>query len=89
MKLNVKAIPGAQRTEVMEWLNDVTVKIRLNAQPEKGKANAELISFLSKQLGLPKSCITVLKGTTSRDKVVGLSEMDWEALRSCLISTRR
>ena len=54
MKLNVKAIPGAQRTEVMGWLDETTVKIRLNAQPEKGKANAELIAFLAKQLGIAK-----------------------------------
>ncbi|PIR47448.1 hypothetical protein COV06_03245 [Candidatus Uhrbacteria bacterium CG10_big_fil_rev_8_21_14_0_10_50_16] len=84
MKLNVKAIPGAQRTEVMGWLDETTVKIRLNAQPEKGKANAELIAFLAKQLGIAKSSCTVLRGTTSRDKVVGLPEREWEELRAIL-----
>ncbi len=84
MKLQVKAIPGAQRTEVMEWLDEQTVKIRLNAQPEKGKANIELVKFLSKQLGVPKSQMTILKGTTSREKTVGLPDMEWDLIRGSL-----
>lgn len=84
MKLLVRAIPGAQRTQVMEWLDDNHVKIRLNAAPEKGKANAELITFVAKRLGIPKSHVTVLKGTTSRNKTLGLPDMDLEELRGRL-----
>lgn len=84
MKLLVKAIPGAQRTEVMEWLEENKVKIRLNAVPEKGKANDELIGYLSKKLSVPRSHITILKGATSREKTVGLPDMEWEVVREVL-----
>jgi uncharacterized protein YggU (UPF0235/DUF167 family) len=42
----------------------------LNAVPEKGRANIELISFLSKSLRIPKSAITILRGDTSRTKTL-------------------
>lgn len=84
MKLLVRAVPGAQRTEVMEWMDENHVKIRLNAAPEKGKANAELIGFVAEQLGIPKSHVTVLKGTTSRNKTLGLPNIDMTEIRNAL-----
>ena len=36
--------------------NEKFVKISVNAVPEKGKANKELISFLAKNLKIAKSC---------------------------------
>lgn len=84
MKLLVRAVPGAQRTEVMEWMDENQVKIRLNAAPEKGKANTELVAFVAKRLGIPKSHVTVLKGTTSRNKTLGLPDMDMAEIRNAL-----
>ncbi|MCB1080313.1 MAG: DUF167 domain-containing protein, partial [Chlamydiia bacterium] len=46
--------------------------VRLTAAPEKGKANESLITILSKHFKIPKSAITILKGETSRHKVVQL-----------------
>ena len=36
--------------------------------PEDGKANKQIIRLLAKELGLPKSTITMIRGHTSRDK---------------------
>lgn len=72
MKLTVKVIPGAQRTEVVE-ATSTTMKVRLNAVPEKGRANVELIKLLSKHFGVRKSMINILKGHLGRDKVVEVS----------------
>lgn len=44
------------------------LKITLRAIPEKGKANQELIAFLSKILHLNKSSITIISGETDRYK---------------------
>jgi uncharacterized protein (TIGR00251 family) len=55
------------------------VKIRLTAPPVEGAANAELIAFLAKKLGVPKSAVRVVKGERGREKVVevdGLSAED-------------
>jgi len=72
----VKALPNSQRTEAA-GLYGGAVKIRVNAAPEKGKANREIESFLSGLLGLKKREVEVIKGLSSRDKTVkasGISE---------------
>ena len=54
-------------------------QVRVAAPPVKGKANKELIAFLSQLLDVSKSAITVLKGHTTRHKVVaivGLSQAE-------------
>ncbi len=53
-------------------MDDDTIKIRIKAAPEKGKANAELIKFLSKQYGLPKEKISIISGSTDRTKLIKL-----------------
>lgn len=51
-------------------MDDETIKIRLKAVPEKGKANAEVIRFLSKELGLPKENVSIISGSTDRTKLI-------------------
>ncbi|MCP5504234.1 MAG: DUF167 domain-containing protein [Chlamydiales bacterium] len=69
MKISVKVLPKSSKNEIVGWENDV-LKVRLTAVPEKGKANEALISLLAKEYGVPKSAITILKGTSSQRKVV-------------------
>ena len=63
----VKVIPKSPRTEIVGELADGTLKIRVAAVPDKGKANAELCSFLSKDIGAP---VEVISGQTSTLKLV-------------------
>ncbi len=66
----------------MGWENE-ELKVRLNAVPEKGKANEELIAFLAKTWKLPKSSLSIQSGLTSRHKKVlvrGLTLQDLEVL---------
>ena len=49
--------------EGAKWL-----KINVISVPEKGKANQELIKFLSKELKLAKSDFTILSGELDRYK---------------------
>lgn len=49
------------------------LKINLTAVPEKGKANQELIKFLSKVLGVPKSAFSLLSGDTDRYKRIAVA----------------
>jgi uncharacterized protein len=46
------------------------LKIRINAVPEKGKANKELIKFISKKYNIEKSKINIISGMTSRIKII-------------------
>jgi len=61
--------PNAKKTEVLEWLDDHTVKIAIAAPAEENKANVELVRFLSKQV---KRRVRIKSGLTSKRKVVEL-----------------
>jgi len=52
---------------------DRALHLRIAAPPVKGKANQELIKFLSDILGVSKSNLTIEKGMTSKMKVIGIS----------------
>ena len=66
----VKVIPKSSRTEIVGELGDGTLKVRVAAVPEKGKANAELCAFLAKEIGAE---VEVVSGQTSAMKLVRLS----------------
>lgn len=61
--------PGASKNSISGYYGD-SLKICLNAPPVDGKANEELIKFLSKTLDIPKSAILIMSGETSRSKLV-------------------
>lgn len=69
MKYTVKVIPKSSITEIIEHRDDF-LKIKLKSIPEKGKANEELIKFLSKHFKTAKSNIKIIKGETDRNKIV-------------------
>lgn len=61
--------PGGSRSEVVGEHGE-RIKIKIKAPPVDGKANKELIAFLSKLLRMPKSSLGILRGETSRQKDV-------------------
>lgn len=72
--LRIKVIPKSSKNEVVEIMKDdsgeETIKIRINATPEKGKANQELIKFLSKEMDVPKSNISIISGKSDQIKLI-------------------
>jgi len=73
--LNIKAQPGASRDEFVGLQGDA-LKIRVKAPPVDSAANKALVKFLSKTIRIPKSCISIIKGSTSRHKQILLSGLD-------------
>jgi uncharacterized protein len=71
--IEVKVLPRAAKSEVTGLLADGTVKAKVAAIPEKGKANEELRVLLASYFGLPKSKVRILSGETSQHKRVSLS----------------
>lgn len=70
--LRIKVIPKSSKTEITDIMDDDTIKIRIKAAPEKGRANIELIRFLSKELILPKENISIISGKTEQLKLIKL-----------------
>jgi uncharacterized protein (TIGR00251 family) len=71
IRLEIKAVPGASKTE-FAGVKDGRLRVRLAAAPEDGKANAELLNFLSKSLNCPKRDLRLLSGEKSRLKTIAL-----------------
>ncbi len=77
----IKAIPNAPRSEVVGWLGDA-LKVKVHAPPLEGRANDELCRFLADTLGLPRRAVTILRGDTSRQKLVRIEGFDAATLRA-------
>lgn len=67
--LSVKVVPGASQNKIAGWIGDA-VKIRVQAPPEKGKANAAVISLLADFLNIPAKHLSICAGHASQNKVV-------------------
>jgi uncharacterized protein (TIGR00251 family) len=76
-RLTVRVTPNAGRNEIIAFSGGV-LQVRIAAPPVKGKANKELTDFLSKTLGVRKSSISIIKGQTSRNKVIAIEGMNRE-----------
>ena len=81
--LAIKAIPNAPRTEIVGWLGDA-LKIKVHAPPVEGRANDALCAFLAEHLGVPRRAITVLRGDTSRQKLIRIEGLSLTDLRARL-----
>nr|WP_246319415.1 DUF167 domain-containing protein [Nocardioides kongjuensis] len=70
--LAVRVQPGASRTGVAgaAGVDGAELKIRLASPPVDGRANDELVRWLAKELGVPRSAVSLVRGATSRSKVV-------------------
>jgi uncharacterized protein (TIGR00251 family) len=77
--LRLRVHPNAGRNEVSGFTGDV-LQVKIAAPPEKGKANRELIAFLSRALGVSQSSLTIVRGQTSRNKVIAVANLSREEL---------
>lgn len=69
VRLTLKIVPGASQDKVVGRLGEA-LKLRVRAQPERGKANAAVIALLAQYLHVPDSAIQVVTGHTSSTKIV-------------------
>ena len=84
-RLRVRAQPRASRTEVAGEHGDA-LRIRVAVPPVDGAANDELTRFLAKRLRVAPSQVSVVSGSSSRDKVVQIDGLEPDAVRAALLS---
>jgi uncharacterized protein len=82
--LHVRLQPRARRDEVVGERGDLVV-IRVTAPPVDGKANAALCGLVARAAGVASSRVAVVRGQTSRDKVVRVEGIEEAALRAALL----
>lgn len=76
-RISLRVYPNAARNEVVGFADGV-LRLKVAAAPVRGEANRELIAFLAKLLGVDKSALTIIKGHTSRNKLLAVSGLDPE-----------
>lgn len=69
-RLAVKVTPGAREESVT--LTDGAVLVKVRAPADKGAANLAVIAVVARALGLAPSRVTMLRGATSRAKLLGV-----------------
>ncbi|MDF1497685.1 MAG: DUF167 domain-containing protein [Patescibacteria group bacterium] len=74
MTITVKIIPNAKNTEVVGYEGKI-LKIRISAPAVEGKANKELIKIMAEVCDCAPSEIEILKGHTSKTKLLDVPTM--------------
>ena len=85
----VRVTPRAGRNRIAEVLSDGTIKIHLTAAPVDGEANEQLIAFLAKILGVPKSRTEIVAGETGQNKLISVLGIDPASLHERILAQLR
>jgi len=70
--LRLRIQPKASRDAFIAPYGEDYYKVAISSPPVDGKANQQLIKFLSRNFGLPRSKITLESGARSRSKSLRL-----------------
>ena len=70
MTRRVKVIPRSAKSEIAGEMADGTLKVKVAAPPEKGKANDALCAFLAEHYGVPRSAVAIVSGHSAALKLV-------------------
>ena len=75
--IKVKVQPRAARNQVVGYRGDV-LHLRVTAAPVGGQANQAVVSLLADALGIAKSRLRIVRGHSSRDKLVAVESLSPE-----------
>jgi uncharacterized protein (TIGR00251 family) len=85
-RLRVHVVPNAKINKVVGE-HGGAIKIKLRAPAVEGKANSALISFLADELNISQRAIVTEQGLRSRDKLIRITGLTEEDVRSGLLGT--
>jgi len=74
MLIRVKVRPKSKADEIVEIMEDGTIKVRVRAVPEKGKANKAVIELLAKEYDVSKADVKIIGGATDQIKLIKINE---------------
>ncbi|OLS28812.1 MAG: hypothetical protein HeimC2_04130 [Candidatus Heimdallarchaeota archaeon LC_2] len=80
--LNVTVKPGSKEQKLTRGIDELVV--HLKSSPIKGKANKELVVFLSKIFGIKKNQLTIVKGLKNRNKIVQFLDITQDSILTIL-----
>jgi uncharacterized protein (TIGR00251 family) len=84
VEISLRVHPNAARNGVVGFADGVW-RVKIAAPPVEGRANGELITFLARKLGLSKGSLTIIRGHTSRNKVIAIDGLTQDELTRRLL----
>ncbi len=86
VRFTVRVQPRAARTAIA-GVYGRALKVRLQAPPVEGAANAALIALLAERLDVTRSAVRIVSGMTGRTKLVEVDGIDAELVRRIATET--
>jgi uncharacterized protein (TIGR00251 family) len=81
--LRIRVQPRASRTE-LAGEHGGAIKLKIAAPPVDGKANEQCRRFLAKLLDVSAGSVEIIKGDSSRDKVIRIHNISADRVRQAL-----
>ena len=85
MIIQVKVKPGSRNNKIQKDAEGNWI-LQIKAQPVDGKANEELIRFLSHRLSIAKSRVQIISGHSARIKRINIEDLDLVQVKQKLLS---
>lgn len=70
--IEVKVKPNSKIEEVVE--KEGFYEVKVTTAPIEGKANERMIKLLSEYFNVPKKAIDIIRGETSRNKLISIKQ---------------
>lgn len=80
-RIAVRVTPRAGRDEIAGYAGG-ELEVRVTVAPDGGKANAAVCRLVAQALGLPKSAVSVVRGSTSRHKMLAVAGVDVDTVHA-------
>ena len=82
-RLRVHVTPGAREEGIVGW-HGGSLRVKVRARPQKGRANQAVLGLLARRLGVAPANLSIVRGAASRDKLVQVDGLSEEELRARL-----
>jgi len=74
--IEVKVEPRSSRRQISGIMDNDILKVKLTAPPVDGSANEQLIELISETTGVRKSQIKIVRGLSSKRKLVEITGVE-------------
>lgn len=87
-RLDVRVRPGAKRDAWTGRLPDGRLRLSIAAPAVEGRANAALVAFVARSLGIPRGAVRLTHGQGGRDKrlAIDLAPAELEKRTAALLA---
>ena len=88
VELSVSVIPRSSRCEIAGIHNNA-LRIKLTSPPVDNEANIQCCEFIAKKLGIARRQVVIIRGQTSRRKVLRIEGVSEKTVRETLLPANR